>query len=336
MNKVWKVFLSLLFSFLLIILGSGIAYTTVLSNRALADINAKSTKNSAIYQDARLPKVGEDASQYYNTEDSFTLDNGPRINILLLGHGDPGHPGELLTDTIQVFSFNTETNKAVLISFPRDLYLNIEGSGYRKLNEAYQTGLLYGQNGETAKKTLTYISGLPINGFASVNFSGFKDLINSIGGIDINVEKDLVDDQPGNEFSVSAGWQHMDGELALKYARSRKTTSDFDRSRRQQQVLIAIKNKIVDWKNIINPFKLQEILSVFRSNLQTDLNFDQMFEMLKISQNLDVSNIQTIVIDNNNQNHLLYSTMSYAGSYILLPYDGNFNGVREFIQSKLP
>ena len=115
MKKGWKIFLSLFFVFLLIILGSGIVYTSIVSNKVLADINVKGIK-SAIYQDARLPSVGDDASKYYNIEDNFTLDDGPRINALLLGHGDPGHPGELLTDTIQIFSYNTETKRAILIS----------------------------------------------------------------------------------------------------------------------------------------------------------------------------------------------------------------------------
>jgi LCP family protein required for cell wall assembly len=333
MRKSFKV---LIYSFLILILLS-IAYLGFIfykANRAWADVQNKNDKTADI--DYRLPVVGE-ANNSGLYIDGVVLDDGsPRLNILLLGNGGANHPGGMLTDSIQIFSYNTQNQKAALISLPRDLYVEIEDQGSHKLNEGLQIGLAKGIGGDAMKNTVSKILGIPIQKFFDINFYGFRSLVDSLDGIDVYVDKALTDYEPGNEFSITAGWHHMNGELALKYSRSRKTTSDFDRSRRQQKVMGAIKQKMTDWKIFVNISKVQSLLNTVSQNIKTDLGLNDISSIIQKAENIDFNKINRVVIDNSSVNHLLYSTTSYGGSYILLPYGGNFKQVREYVKKYLP
>ncbi len=331
-----KSFKTILYIFIgiIIVSVSYLAFILYRVNHAWADTNNKQANVSDV--ENSLPIIFERNDNQELYIDGVVLDDGsPRLNILILGNGGPNHPGAMLTDSIQIFSYNRVTEKASLISLPRDLYTDIDSYGRHKINEGLQIGLARGIGGDAMKNTVSKVLGIPIHKYFNINFYGFKDLINSIGGIDVNVSSAITDTELGNEFSVNAGMQHMDGDLALKYARSRKTTSDFDRSRRQQEIMAAAKKKMVDWKIFLDPSKIQSFFTNINQNIKTDLEISDIFSVLQKVESLDFDSVERVVIDNNPTNHLLYSTSAY-GAYVLLPYGGNFKQVREYIQKYLP
>ncbi len=181
------------------------------------------------------------------------------LNILLLGSDIRPVSGDYRTDTIIVVSVNRTTNTVNMLSIPRDMYLYIPGYGYNRINTASFWGDLYkwpGRGEALLAETITYNLGIRIDRYARVDFNGFKQLIDTLDGIDVPVDCPLRDYRlvnpnldPNNllnyqMFTLPIGLHHMDGSLALWFARSRETTSDFERNRRQQIVLRAIWQKI--------------------------------------------------------------------------------------------
>lgn len=265
-----------------------------------------------------------------------------RVNVLLLGVGDDGHAGATLSDTIMVLSIDTKNNKAAMISIPRDLYVKINGNGYAKINSAhaYAEKAKEGTGPEAAKETVSEVLGIPIHYYIRVNFTGFKKIVDAIGGVDINVEKNLYDPYyPGPNdkgyvtVNIKAGNQHMNGDTALKYARSRQTTSDFDRGKRQQQVMVAIKDKILSPSTLLNPKKLADIIGIVGEHLATDFKTNEFQRVLELAKKVDSGSIVNKVLDNTEQGLLQNSNGSYG--YALIPRLGlgNYKDIQEMAKN---
>ncbi|MCL4387112.1 MAG: LCP family protein [Patescibacteria group bacterium] len=263
-----------------------------------------------------------------------------RVNILLLGVGDKGHEGETLSDTVMVVSLDTKKKNVAMISIPRDMWVNIPGYGYAKINEAHADGEQKkpGSGPEKAKETVSQVLDIPIHYYARVDFSGFSKIIDSIGGIDINVEEDIYDpyypDEGDGEtiYQIEKGMHHMNGEEALKYARSRKTTSDFDRAKRQQQVLVAIKEKFLSTENVFNPQKILEVSNILGDHIKTDFQLGEVKRLYNLSKGISRENVINKVIDEKDTK-LLVGAMSDGGASILKPTSGNYKEIREFVQN---
>ncbi len=182
-----------------------------------------------------------------------------RVNLILLGSDRrPGHT-DFRTDAMIFVSYNPATGATLMASFPRDLYVFIPGVGYNRINTAMEFGGF-----DTLAATLTYNFGIRPEHYILVNFSGFEDLVDTLGGLDVQVTQPLCD--PLN--CVSPGLVHMDGAQALWYARSRITTSDFDRARRQQEILVALSDKL------LSPDALRqapELYKTLKDMVETDL-----------------------------------------------------------------
>ncbi len=199
-------------------------------------------------------------------------DAGGRTNVLLLGVGDSDHQGADLTDSLIVVSIEPRTQSIVLLSLPRDLYLaDAPKAPDARINALYantkyrlmrgglsQTGASVTALRETAD-VLGEKLGMTIHGVIKVDFTAFREIIDAFGGIDIDVPEAIVDftypTQAGSSgvFSLDAGLQHLDGDMALRYARSRHSTSDFDRSARQQLILRALLTKAAE-HNVLENF----------------------------------------------------------------------------------
>ncbi len=256
-----------------------------------------------------------------------------RINILLLGVGDAGHSGENLSDTIMVISYDVKTKQAAMISVPRDLYVKIDSYGSAKINAAHAYGEYYKYSGggpALAEKTISEVLGIPIHYFARVDFTGLKEIVNAVGGIDVNVTEDLYDplypsdDGLGNDaLYIKKGQQHMSGDTALRYARSRETTSDFDRARRQQIVLTAIKTKVMSVDTYLNPQKISDIASTLGKHLKTDFSVGEIPRGIEIFKGVDTAKIKNKVFDNSVDGLLIDD--SGAAGYILIPRAGIYN-----------
>ena len=241
-----------------------------------------------------------------------------RINILLLGYGDGNHDGEFLTDTIQIVSIDPEEKTVAMLSIPRDLYVEIKAPWFKgKINTLYKTkensklaGKIDDCNPKLVKETVGEILDLPIHYYVSVNFSGFKKAIDAVGGIDVNVERAFTDYQYPAANGVSymspqtfkAGLQHMDGEKALIYTRSRHGNnsegSDFARSARQQKVIQAFKEKLSGRGILNNPTKLISLINIIGSNVKTDFTVAEMKALATLIKDINTSNILSKVLEN--------------------------------------
>lgn len=207
-------------------------------------------------------------------------------NILIAGIGGKGHDGSDLTDSIMLASLDGERKTVTLLSIPRDLYV-----AYPEKKWAWRINSLYdiGRRNEVGIKYLSdkvsEITGQSIDHYMVIDFDGFQDIINILWGIDIDVPESLTDKEyPDNNwgyttFHVTKWPQVFDGATALKYARSRHSTSDFDRSNRQQLIIKAIKEKATSLWIIANPLKIGEIYNAIISHLDTDLSIANMADI---------------------------------------------------------
>ncbi len=265
-----------------------------------------------------------------------------RINVLLLGLGGKEQEnGGLLTDSIMIVSFKKSTGKVALISIPRDLYVQMPGEEYQeKINTAYVLGEQKYQNGlDYSKKTIGYITGLYIDYAAAVDFEAFKTIINALVGIKIHLDSPFIEDkqwwcdensQNCKPFIVEAGEQVLDGERALFYVRSRFSSSDFDRARRQQQVMLAIKDKAFSLGVLTNPLTINKLFNAVAKNIRIDVAPWEIPDLIKLAQKADTNNITRKVFDTSPEG-FLYQTIKDE-IYILLPVDGNFSRIREACQ----
>jgi len=231
---------------------------------------------------------------------------GERINVLLLGiDRREGEEGPWRTDTMIVASLDPQTKSATMLSIPRDLYVPIPapGADSNRINTAnfYGDQTTYPGGGPAlAKKTVEYNFAIPIHYYVLVDFNGFRQIIDALGGIDIDVPQPIDDPEYPTEaygvmhLQIPAGLQHMDGDLALKYARSRKSTSDFDRSQRQMQVILATRDKALKVNALAQAPQLVERL---RASVETDMTPEQILALAPVAAQVRADNIKTRAID---------------------------------------
>lgn len=260
-----------------------------------------------------------------------------RINILLLGRGGANHPGGNLTDSIEIVSIDPQNNTMAMLSMPRDLYITMKSPSYAgKINAVYDLGNKETKEGggNLVKQQIGTILDLPIHYYIALDFSGFKKAIDSVGGIDVNVEKGLNDPMyPADDmihyqpFKISAGNQHLDGATALKYARSRETTSDFDRSDRQQKVMQAFKDKVTSSSTYSNPEKMLSLVSALGSSVKTDLSPNEIKALVGILKKIDRTKVVTKVLDNGASGPLVSDSSS--GTFYLKSKTGNWKEVQK-------
>ena len=184
-------------------------------------------------------------------------DENGHTNILLLGIGGEGHDGSNLTDTIMIASIDNSNKSIAMLSTPRDLYVNnLEVGWSSRLNGVYQFILDKNEDKDEAMRVLIEqmqdIYDIKIQYFAKVDFKGFVDVVDALGGVEVSPTESIIDQfYPAPDGSsriydplyIKAGTQTLDGTTALKYARSRETSSDFERAKRQQEILVAMKDK---------------------------------------------------------------------------------------------
>jgi LCP family protein required for cell wall assembly len=194
------------------------------------------------------------------------------VNIILLGSDKRENDTTWRTDTMIIVSVDTERKVVRLLSVPRDLWVNIPGQGHDRINSADMWGELAqeGSGPDLVKQTVYQSLGIPIHYYVRADFDGFIEIIDAIGGVDIDVECALTD------IELEPGIHHMDGELALLYARSRITTSDFDRSRRQRKLLMALWGQAKS-TDIIT--KIPTLWLAMANTFGTDMPLDQVLSL---------------------------------------------------------
>lgn len=260
-----------------------------------------------------------------------------RINILVLGlRGEDDDNGGLLSDSMMIISFKKSTGQVALISIPRDLYVKMPGENYKeKINFAYALG--YEKKGGAgggllySKIAVSRVTGLNITHAISVDHAAFKEIVDILGGVDIYLDRPFSEKtQFAQEMLIDlpAGKNHLDGTTALYFVRSRFSTSDFDRARRQQMVLLAVKEKALSLGILSNPVKIYQLLESLGRNVRTDMSLSDIKNLMDLAQNVDSRKIKHKVFDTTPEG-LLYETHTENGTYILLPMGDNFDKIQE-------
>ena len=232
-----------------------------------------------------------------------------RLTFLLLGVDQrPDDPSPLRTDTMIVVTIQPETNQVGMISLPRDLFVPIPGFDYSgKITTAFTIGELNrypGGGAALAKKTVSEFLGYPIDYYVKINFDGFVQAIDAIGGVDVVVANTIHDeeyptiDYGYQTFHIEAGPQHLDGETALKYVRSRHGAGndDFQRTKRQQQVLLAVKDKLVENK-LLTPVRLLDLFRVVSNAVDHDIPATTLPNLMALAGRVELDQVTQLVID---------------------------------------
>ncbi len=297
-----------------------------------------------------------------------------RVNILLTGIGGEGHDGPQLTDTMEFASYRPSTKKLALMSLPRDLTVPIPGHGYQKIN--HENAYIEAEKpGTGAAATAAFVGNLlnqPVQYYVRVDFSGYEELVNSLGGVDVYIDKTFTDpDYPiiGKELDTCGnskasmnpssidslngpavppanyscrfesrtfkqGWMHMDGVTALAYARSRHGNngegSDFARSRRQQKILIAAKDKVFSFSTFLNPLRVTGILDTLQKNISTNFTAAEMIRLATDLKDLKSDEVANHVLDNSPNSPLYETTVN--GAYVLLPKNDDWTPIKQMAQ----
>ena len=281
---------------MLLIIGTGLIFTTV--RGAVQGFNA-------VAIDPRLTPNSPTAPTAFPE----WTETG-RVNILLLGIDErESEQGPWRTDTMILLSIDPAARTAAVLSIPRDLWVTIPGYDFEaRINTAHFYGDLRGYPGGgpvLAMATVQAVFDLPIQYYVRFDFAGFEKLIDAIGGIDLNVETPIDDPlYPDSGYGyeplhIDAGLQHMDGQLALKYARTRHGgLEDFDRMRRQQQVIMAVRDKVTR-ANMAPTIMTQivPLLQAMGSTFKTNFTPDQLVRLIQLGTQIDPRRIQTRAIE---------------------------------------
>ena len=275
------------------------------------------------------------------------------VNILLLGVGGNGYYGNMLTDTIIIASLRPGEKpvdtEVVLLSVPRDLWVQVpDVPGYKKINEAF----LYGELKEKGKgylllgEVLEEWTGLVIDYYAVGNFDAFEDTIDLVGGVDVDVKQAFSDfSYPDKNkgylppITFEEGFQHMDGERALIYARSRKGNngegSDFARSQRQQKILIAFKEKLSSFNYLISMTTISKIAESISGSFTTDLELWEMKRLYDLTKEIPNQNFKTVNFDPRTTGMLCSGIDSETQLYAIKLCEGKtFGDLHNFVEER--
>ncbi len=337
----WKRGLGYFLLILGVVLVSLVILFTAYFSKTIAQIQFKTESSPSFFsQISTLTKsLGDDPFEGLKKTDAG------RINILLLGRAGEHYPGKNLTDTIILLSIDAEKRKVALISLPRDLYVTLpEEHISAKINSLYQYGLSHNQSTRILEKAVTSITGEPLHYTFILDFDGFEKIIDTFGGVDLEVMRDIQDERyPGKNysyetFSLSKGWHTLDGKTALKYARERHDDpeGDFGRAKRQQQLLAALKEKVFANSLLFNINTVSDLLNILGDSVKTNATLSEMESFLRLAKKIDTQNIETVVVDAWKQESLLrVSHVELGGvrAFILVPRTGNWQETQELSQN---
>jgi LCP family protein required for cell wall assembly len=281
-----------------------------------------------------------------------------RVNILLLGRGGTGHAGADLTDTIIVASIDPVNKTSTLVSIPRDLWVTVSGSGSSKINAVYANAKnksLYSAPKEKEKAEQAGISavqqvigqvlGIPIHYYGMIDFEGFKQAVDIVGGVDINVPAELAvkehlwDETTGKNYylDVPAGMQHFDSTRALYFTRSRHTSlrGDFTRSERQRLFIQALSQKVLSAGTYTNPLKISQLLSAFGDHLSTDMSINNALRLADIGKGMDMSKVGSVGFADPPNNFV--RTDNVNGQSVVRPTAGfgDYSEIQNYIRNTL-
>jgi polyisoprenyl-teichoic acid--peptidoglycan teichoic acid transferase len=263
-----------------------------------------------------------------------------QINILLLGmRGDNMEGGGTLADTIMIAAVRPQEKKVALISIPRDLYIQDPGSSNQSkinaVNASYEEKG-EGKGMESMKKIVSEVTGLPIHYVVTLDFKGFTEIIDALGGTDVYLDRPFSEPtqfqgEEAANFSLPAGKNHLDGQKALFFVRARYASSDFERAKRQQQILIALKDRMLSLGTLSDFGKMNNILNILGDDVRTNMDISEIKKFFDLANAMKESQIKQKVFDTSPEG-LLYASKAdtpEGKTYILLPSGGNYEKIHE-------
>ena len=285
-----------------------------------------------------IPTVPMDQQLQSDGPNPDPWDGKSRVTVLVMGldyrdweAGDPPR-----SDTMLLFTLDPLTNTAGILSIPRDLWVNIPGYDYAKINTAYFLGEvnnLPGGGPGLAVETVKQFLGVPINYYAQIDFNAFVRFIDEINGVKITVEEPMTIAILGSNKKVELepGTYTLPGDHALAYARNRKTDGgDFDRARRTQQVIIGVRDRILDFKMLPTlVVKAPVLFSELSAGVRTNMTLDQVIKLAWLVQQIPSENIKQAVISPD----MVQSAFSADGQDILIPIPDEIRLLRDEIFS---
>lgn len=259
-----------------------------------------------------------------NDADIWPVADHGRLTVLLMGvdSREKTVEGATRSDVMTLVTIDPISHTAAMLSIPRDLYVPLPGyNEQNRINTAYFWGEynhLPGGGPGYAEETIAYNFGISTQRYAVIDFDGFKKVIDAVGGVDVDVPHEIIDyEYPTEDYGIEtlqipAGQVHMDGELALKYVRTRHADSDFGRLQRQQQVLLAVRDKALSLGNLN---KIPETLNALGESLRTDLTLPEILALAKQWTSIPREAIHTYRIDET----MVQSWVTPQGGQVLLP-----------------
>jgi LCP family protein required for cell wall assembly len=275
------------------------------------------TVDAPVVTNRQITPEPSSTPEFFDSEDIEypTWDGASRINILFVGlrGGDP-IKGDcpFCTDTLILLTVDPNTRTAGMLSIPRDLWVNIPGFGYSRINTAWTLGRgskLPGGGPALTMKTVSHFIGVPIENYVQVDFDTFVDIINLLGGVDVYNEETVVLDPMahGKDFPkvriTCCGMRHLDGRTALAYSRCRHIEQgcqdgDIGRARRQQKVIFGIRDKVLSPENFPNLLaQAPQLYNIFSEGIHTNLSLQDAMRLAVLAQDISRENIQNAVID---------------------------------------
>ncbi|MEX2143914.1 MAG: LCP family protein [Anaerolineales bacterium] len=246
-----------------------------------------------------------------------------QVNVLLLGSDQRPNDGGFRTDVVLLLTLNPNQKSVSLTSFPRDLYVYAPGWHVDRINGVFAKGGI-----EMTADMLEYNFGVRPDHYVLVNFGGFETIVNALGGITVQVAQPLTDERDGlGDFSVPAGPVSMDGETALWYVRSRGTSSDFDRTLRTQEVLVAMFHRLLSLDAL---GRAPELYAQYQQTVTTDLELKDLLPLFPLASDLSAGQGEiaryAVGVD------LVTPFTTSMGGAVLLP---NFDQVLEMMRLAL-
>ena len=271
----------------------------------VADVGLQMVQNGPAPVPTLLP--GQPTPTLIPTSEARVEDD--RVTVLVMGiDRRPGEPFISRTDSMMLISVDSTEEKASVLSIPRDLYVVIPGHGRDRINTAF----VYGSTGNNpaagaalALQTVEYNLGVHVDHYALLDFGAVIDSIDTLGGIDVYVPFDINDPTfPDMNYGydplyIPAGLQHMNGELALKYARTRHMDNDFGRAARQQQVLLAARDKALGLGLTGLITRAPELYGSVEDSIRTDMGLDQLVSLARTVSGIPEDVIRNEVLDQN-------------------------------------
>jgi len=278
--------------------------------------------------------------------DQLKTEGDGRFNVLLLGRGGVENEAPDLTDTIIIASIDLQNQTTSLLSIPRDTWVNIDGQNM-KINAAYSNAKMRstykGKSKEDAENdgirssidAVRTVAGVPIHRYLLTDYKAFRDVVNALGGVDITLSEAIYDGFAGWKFPT--GQQHMNGDKALQFARTRHGSArgDFDRNEHQRQLLVAMRTKATSTGIIANPVRLNSLANAVQKNIRTDLSMDEARSLYEKTKSMMDASI--ISLDLAKPDGPLITTGNINGASVVLPKAGqsDYSQIRAYARKNM-